>query len=115
MGPRTGGGGGYGPGTAAGPGPNSPGLRPNSPLSPTTRAALAEQSEPTAWQIWWAFNQGRYLEFGKYVNSLGTVTHTGGSDGEVQTSQEVLEAKLQPALLKAIEIGGDIDLVNSLL
>ena len=115
MPPPSGGGGGYGPAAPGTPGPNSPGLRPNSPLSPTTRAALAEQNEPTAWQIWWAFNQGRYLEFGKYVNSLGTVTFGSGTDGEVKTSQDVLEAKLQPALLKAIEIGGDTDLVNSLL
>jgi len=102
------------PGSGGAPSPNTPGLRPGDPLSPTTRAALAEQTEPNAWQIWWAFNQGRYLEFGKYVNSLGTVTFTG-SDSGAKTSQEVLEAKLQPALLKAIEIGGDCDLVNSLL
>jgi HEAT repeat protein len=99
-----------------GGGPNTPGLRPNSPLSPTTRAALAEKSEPTAWQIWWAFNQGRYLEFGKYVNSLGTVTFLGrGSDGAPKSTEEMVQAKLQPALLKAIGIGGDVDLVNALL
>ena len=98
-------------------GPGMPGLGPNNPLSPTTRAALAGKADPTAWQIWWAFNQGRYLKLGEYVNRLGTLSSDGTlrEDGTLASVQEIVTAKIQPALLDALQIGGDATLVNSLI
>jgi len=102
-----------------------PGMPGSHPFAPTTNGDLAGKTDPGAWEIWWAFNQARYLDLRRHVNGLGRESGDGGfhlgdgqSDGRARAGgppKSVIDRKVTPALLEALKAGGAADLVNSLM
>ncbi len=77
---------------------------------------------PGAWQLWWEFNQDRFLRYSS-INTGGSVL-TGGSDWETGRGTETVEAggrltakniqdAVVPAIREGIRVGGSEEFLKS--
>ncbi|MCP3916326.1 MAG: hypothetical protein GY711_12285 [bacterium] len=114
------------------PGPGKPpgfGGRPESPrggapgpFDPNSPYTLDGEpiEDVTAWQLWWEFNKDAYLRLGGIhtgvVKTAGEDFYLGkGQSGEQiggRAKPQTVDAKIVPALQKAIEGGGSIEYVQ---
>ena len=125
--PTPGGGGPGVPGSGNPPSPTTPNGNPGAPGSgPSTgnpaTGGGGETNDWTDWQYWWAFNRAPYLDLKSRIHG-GTTTGDDGffiGFGQEQTrgmtfapSRAILDEKVLPALLDAIENERDNDVVTA--
>ena len=98
--------------------------RPDGLKSPLTINDHEKIGDPGAWQLWWEFNQDRFLRYSS-INTGGSVL-THGTDWELGKGSETqglggrlsaaeIQSDVLPALKAGIQIGGSEDFIRSAL
>jgi len=123
--PGTGGPSAPGPSGPTTPGPATPGApggAPGGPRGPATGGAGDSGPDLTVWQFWWGFNREPYLNLKSHIHSGSVVTGSddfflgqgtqGQSRDTLRPSEEVIRAKVVPALIEALKNERSNDIVT---